>query len=132
MSLSIAPVEPEPANRTTWSRWSRADGVGDDPPGVLAEAGRLEAGPRRLGVGVAVQREDRLADEVLDERERAPGGRVVGVGHAAQAERPDDGLVVADDARADRVDQRRGVGRQRAPHSCMAAILRRGRDPKSS
>ena len=69
----------------------------DDLAGLLAEAGRLEAGAGRLGVRVGVERQDRVADVVLDEGERATGGRVVGVGHAAHAERPSDGLVVADD-----------------------------------
>ena len=86
-----------------------ADRLADDPPGVLAEAGRLEPGPRRFGVGVAVERQDRVADEVLDERERATRRGVVGVRHPAQPERPDDRLVVADDVGPDRLDEGRGL-----------------------
>ena len=104
----IAPVIPAPVKITACARPVAADRVADDRPGVLAEARRLEAGPGRLGVGVRVQRQDRVADVVLDERQGAAARRVVGVGHAAQPERPGDGLVVADDRRADPLDQ--GVG----------------------
>ena len=47
-----------------------AHGPVDDPAGVLAEAGRLQAGARGLGVGVGVQGQDLVADEVLDEGQR--------------------------------------------------------------
>ena len=107
--MSIAPVEPEPANSDDVVVLGAADRVADDPPGVLAEAGRLEPGPRRLGVGVAVERQDRLADEVLDERERATRRGVVGVGDPAQPERPDDRLVVADDVGPDPLDEGGGL-----------------------
>ena len=59
----------------------------------------------RLGVGVGVERQHLVADEVLDEGERATGGRVVRVGHAARAERPFDGAVIADDPGPDRVNE---------------------------
>ena len=49
-----------------------ADGVVDDLARVLAEARRLQAGARRLGVRVGVARQDLVADEVLDEA-RATG-----------------------------------------------------------
>ena len=45
-----------------------ADAVEHEAPRLLAEARRLEPGAGRLGVGVRVQRQDRLADVVLDER----------------------------------------------------------------
>ena len=90
-----------------------AHGVADDPPGVLAEAGRLEAGPRRFRVRVPVERQNRLADEVLDEGQRAAGRGVVGVRHPTEPERPDDRLVVADDPHPDGLDERVGVGRLR-------------------
>ena len=51
---------------------------GDDPPRVLAEPGGLQPGSRGLGVGVGVHRHDLVADEVLDEGQRAPRGGVVG------------------------------------------------------
>ena len=86
----------------------RADGISDDPAGILAELRRLPAGPRRFGMGVAVEREDRLADEVLDEGERPTRGRVVGVGDPTQPERPEDGFVLPDDAGLDRLDERSG------------------------
>ena len=89
----------------------RADRLGDDPPGVFSEARGLETRARRLRVRVAVQRQDRLSDEILDEREGAAGCRVVGVCHAPQAERADDRLVVADHVGADRLDECRGRGR---------------------
>ena len=47
---------------------------------------------------VRVQREDAVADVVLDERERAAGGGVVGVDQAAGAERAVQEPVVADAA----------------------------------
>ena len=110
-SLSIAPVEPEPAKRTTWSSLVAADRVADDRAGRPRGTGSSgDPVPGRLGVGVAVERQDRLADEVLDERQRSARGRVVGVRDAAQAERSDDRLVVADDGGADRLDEaRRGA-----------------------
>ena len=46
--------------------------VADDRPGVLAEARRLEPRPGQFGAGVRVQRQDRLADPVLDERQARP------------------------------------------------------------
>ena len=49
-----------------------ADRVVDDPPRVLAQAGRLQPGAARLGVRVRVPRQHLVADEVLDEA-RAPG-----------------------------------------------------------
>ena len=60
-----------------------ADGVADHPAGLLAEARCLEAGARRFGVRVRVQRQDGVADVVLDERQGAAGRRVVGVRDAA-------------------------------------------------
>ena len=87
MSLSMAPVEPEPANRTTWSAFV--------PPTASRMIRRASSRKRVVWSPVPedsvwvlrVERQDRLADEVLDERERAAGGRVVGVGDAAQPER---------------------------------------------
>ncbi len=85
------------------------DGVLDDRARVLAESGRLPARARRHGVRVGVERQHLLADEVLDERERATRRRVVGVRHAARAVGPFDRLVVADDRVPDGLDQALGV-----------------------
>jgi hypothetical protein len=46
-----------------------ADGVADDPAGVLAQPGGRQAGPGALGVGVRVPRQHGVADEILDEVE---------------------------------------------------------------
>ena len=59
----------------------------DESPGVLAEPRGLQPRARGLGVGVGVQRQHGVADEVLDERQRASTGGVVGVGHPARPER---------------------------------------------
>ena len=83
----------------------RPDGAPDDLAGLGPEARGLEPGPRRFGVGVGVEREDRVAQVVLDERERASRRRVVGVGDAPDPERPRDRLVVPDDRGADRLDE---------------------------
>jgi hypothetical protein len=48
------------------------DGPVDDGARLLAQLGRPPAGGRGLGVGVGVHREHLLADEVLDEAQRAP------------------------------------------------------------
>ena len=77
---------------------------------LLAEARRLEPGSRGLRVGVRVQRQDRVADVVLDERQAAAGRRVVGVGDPADAVRSGDRLVLADDRGADQVDERVRAG----------------------
>jgi len=77
----------------------------DDPAGILAEAGALAPGPGGLRVRVGVQREDDLAQVVLDEPQGSPGGGVVGVDHAPRPERGVDGLGVADDRSAYRRDQ---------------------------
>ena len=66
-------------------------------------------GARRLRVRVRVQRQHRVADEVLDERQAPAGRRVVRVGHARGAVRAGDRLVVADDRRADEVHERVGT-----------------------
>jgi hypothetical protein len=44
----------------------------DDRARLLAQLGGPPAGRRGLGVGVAVHRQHLLADEVLDETQRAP------------------------------------------------------------
>ncbi len=93
---------------------SAADASPDELPGLFAEPRRLEPGPRRLGVGVRVERQDRVADVVLDEREGASRGGVVGVRDAAWTERPGDGLIVADDGVSDRGDERLGIRRPKA------------------
>ena len=81
------------------------DGVADDPARLLAEARRLQPRSRRLGVRVGVQRQDGVAQVVLDERQGPAGRRVVGVRDAADPERPGDRLVVADDRCADQLDE---------------------------
>ena len=111
ISLSIAPVQPEPEKITT---------VSSSPPtasrmiraGVLAQPGGLQAGAAGLGVGVGVARQHLVADEVLDEGQRAPGRGVVGVGDPARAVGPVHDLVVADDGLADAAQQRRLGGRR--------------------
>ena len=118
-SLSIAPVVPEPQKMTTSSsppltaRWMM-------PARVLAQRRRLPAGRRRLGVRVRVQRQHAVADEVLDERQRAAGRRVVRVDEPARPERPVEDRVVADHRAADPVDQRLG-GRGRSTLSVAHA-----------
>ena len=86
-----------------------ADALEHEPARLLAEARGLEPRAGRLGVRVRVERQHRVPDVVLDEREAAPRRRVVGVGHAADPVRAGDGLVVPDHGRADAVDQRLGV-----------------------
>ncbi|MFO1266931.1 MAG: hypothetical protein U1F67_09300 [Rubrivivax sp.] len=83
----------------------RAYCLADDLARVVAKARRLQPRARGFGVRVGVQRQDGVAQVVLDERERAARGRVVGVGHAAQPERAGHGLVGADDRGADRLDE---------------------------
>ena len=84
-------------------RRRRLEDDGAAPPRGSASSGGRS---RRLGVGVGVQRQDRVADVVLDERQAAPRRRVVGVGDAADAVRARDRLVVADDRGPDQVDER--------------------------
>ena len=84
-----------------------ADGVADDPPRVLAEPGRLQAGARALGVGVGVAGQDLVADEVLDEGQGPARGGVVGVDDPPRAVRPVHHLPVTDDRCPDPLDQRR-------------------------
>ena len=83
----------------------RTDGFTDDLPGVLAKTRRLQTGTRGRGVGVRVQREHRLADEVLDERESASRGRVVGIGDAPVPEGAVDGLFLSDHRVAHQLEQ---------------------------
>ena len=92
-----------------------ADGIPDDPAGVLAQPRRLQPGSRALGMGVRIARQDRVADEVLDEVQCPPRRGVVRVGDAAQAERTVDQLALADDAPPDPLEQRRRrhCGRQK-------------------
>ena len=105
MSLSIAAVRPSRRTRRRrpspplTARWMmrRASSrsavvcrpVADASVCVLAYSGRT-----------------RVADVVLDERQRATRGRGVGVDEPARAERPVDDRVVADHRAADPLDQR--------------------------
>ena len=100
----MAAVEPLPQNRTACSLGG-PDATGDDLPGLLPEPGGLQAGARRLGVGVGVEGEDGRADVVLDEAEGPTRGGVVGVDHRSGAEGAVDHLVVADHRAADEGDQ---------------------------
>ena len=77
------------------------DRVQDDPPRILAKTGGLEAGAGGLRVGVRVEGHDLLTNEVLDEAQRAPAGRVVGIRHAPRTEGAVEHGVVADDPSAD-------------------------------
>ena len=72
------------------------DGPVDGAAGVLPQRRGLAPGRRRLRVRVGVQRQDAVADEVLDERQRAAGGGGVRVHEAARAERPVEHRAVAD------------------------------------
>src|SRR4029079_13198821 len=81
--------------------------VPDDRAGVLPEPGGLQAGARGLGVGVGVARQYLIPDEVLDEAERAAGGRVVGVRDATWPEWSPHHLVITDDRFTDATQQRR-------------------------
>ena len=56
-------------------------------------------------MGVGVEREHDLAYEVLDERERATGRRVVGVRHTPWPERAHHRLVLSDHRGANPLDQ---------------------------
>jgi hypothetical protein len=80
-------------------------GAMDDASGVLAQRGGVKARGRSLRVRVRVQRQHALADEVLDEGERAARGRVVGVHQPARPERPVEHRIVADHGAADPLDQ---------------------------
>jgi hypothetical protein len=98
-----------------------ADGVADELAGLLAQAGRLPAGPGALGVGVGVAGQDLLADDVLDERQRTAGGGVVAVDEPARPKGAGQLVVVADhrlpDAPQQPVDRGslRGAGHLRPP-----------------
>jgi hypothetical protein len=85
-----------------------ADGLVDQPAGVLAQPGGLQAGGRALGVGVGVAGQHGVADEVLDEVQGAAGGGVVGVGDAARAVGAVPHLALADHAGAHPLQQCRG------------------------
>jgi hypothetical protein len=82
-----------------------ADRAVDDRPGVLAERGGLPAGARALGVRVGVERHHLVAQEVLDELERAPRRGVIRIRHAPAAVRPVEHVISADDRAADGLDQ---------------------------
>ena len=82
----------------------------DDAPRVLAQGCGASPDRRRLGVRVAVRRQDLLADEVFDEAERPPGRGGVGVHDAARPERTVENRVVADRVVTDPLDQALGVG----------------------
>ena len=107
-SLSIAPVAPEP-QKTTMSSAVPFTAAWMMPARLLAQRRGLPPRRRCLGVRVPVQRQDAVADEVLDERQRATGRRVVRVHQAARPERPVEHRVVADHRAADAVDQRLAV-----------------------
>ena len=87
------------------------DRLPDDLAGLLAQPRRLQPGAAGLGVGVGVARQHLVADEVLDEGERAPGRRVVGVRHPAAPVRRLHHVVVADHGVADQPQQRLCVSR---------------------
>jgi hypothetical protein len=77
----------------------------DDLPGVLAKTRGLQPGAAGLGVGVGVKGQHLFPDEILDEAQGAPTGRVVGVGHAPGSVGPVQGALVTDDGIADLLDQ---------------------------
>ena len=84
-------------------------GLADDGAGILTEPGGLQSRTARFGVGVGVQRQDGVADDVFDERQGPSRSRVVGVRDPTQPEGGGDRFVLADHRRADRLDQP-GVG----------------------
>ena len=86
-----------------------ADGLVDDLPRVVAQAARLQAGARRLGVRVRVARQHLVADQVLDESEGTTTRRVVRIRDPTSAERPPHDLVVPDHRFPDAL-QERAVG----------------------
>lgn len=86
-----------------------AHGVVDDAASVFAQASGLQAGARRLGVGVGVAGQHLVADEVFDEAERPAGCGVVRVGDAVRTVGPVHHLIVADHRLAD-LAQQRGFG----------------------
>ena len=88
---------------------ARADRLADDLPGLLAQPRGLQAGAAGLGVGVGVAGQHLVADEVLDERQRPPARRVVGVRHPPHAVRRLHQLVVTDHGVADQPQQGFGV-----------------------
>jgi len=91
------------------------DGGVHDAARVVAQAHRLQASGQRLGVRVGVQRQDLVADEVLDEAQRPAGGGVVGVHDALGPERSRQDEVVPDHRTPDQLDERvalLGRGRQ--------------------
>lgn len=96
---------------------TRADRLTDDLASVLAKAGRLQAGARALGVGVAVERQHGGADEVLDEVQRAARRRVVGVGDAPRTVGAVEHLALTDHPAPHALDQplaARHHGKERA------------------
>ena len=106
ISLEIAPVRARPGEDDD-RLVVAADGLVDDPAGVLAQAGGLQAGAARLGVGVRVARQHLVADEVLDERQRPARRGVVGVGDPAFAVRRAHDVVLADHGVPDQPHQGR-------------------------
>ena len=112
----MAPVQPDPAKRTTVSSspWTASRMM---RPGVLAQAGRLQAGAAALGVGVRVAGQDLVADEVLEEGQRPAARRVVGVGDPAAAVRRLHHVVLADDGGPDELEE--GLG----PSRCVVAAV---------
>src|SRR5690606_24111559 len=87
----------------------------DDVSSLLAEPGGLEAGPRRLRVGVGVHRENGAADEILYQVERTARGGVIGVHDPAHPEWRGHRGVGADERRSDLLDQ---IG-----HACQRTDL---------
>ncbi len=83
----------------------RADTAADDAACLLAQPSCLQSGAGRFGVGVRVQREHDGADVVLDETERPPRRRVVGVDDRSRSVRAVDHVVSPDHRRADVLDQ---------------------------
>ncbi len=96
------------------------DAFADDPPGILAQPGGLQAGAAGLGVRVGVAGQHLVADHVLEEVQGAAAGRVIGVGDPAPAIGALHDLVVADHATTDPAQQRRlgqsGRGRRDLDH----------------
>ena len=92
----------------------------DDAAGVFPQRRGVQARGGRLGVRVRVQRQHALADVVLDERQCAARGRVVGIHQPPRTERPIQDGIVTDHGTADPIDEMLGL---RAPSGCAPPHL---------
>ena len=106
------PSRPSPRKRAEDHAVSIAgtDGIANQPSRIFTQTRGSKSGQRRLGMRVCVTRHDLAADEVFDERQGAPRGRVVGIGDPPRPKGTVQYLVVSNDGGGDRVDQTFGLG----------------------